>query len=363
MFKYKVTYKDKFVASVCYEPDNEISSMPLYYLDPEAEVGDIVEHCFDKEFNYKLVKKNHQKNYTLEDLCVIKKIDDKYLYLLKNHENKVRKINKQGDFEELDLVYFDEEENKLIKDEKYIKYLNEFLKDKDKKKLLSKNIFNFDVLSMSFSHKRVCGLSYLNDVEKINIVPISQLMEWSGIGDFYYLIELGKEKQYIYDEGNLKKGIHTWYLNLFVGSLYADKHLSDEEKKQYYLKSLEQLDTLKNAFEKEYLKHKEELDNIKDPFEEKDIVAQYHLREEDIADNDEIYYDTDRIDKNEFNEDQDVKIYQHELPKYASEGDNVVLVRNPETGKLSYQLSHIFDFDFIDYAIEETHRLLDRLEI
>ena len=58
-----------------------------------------------------------------------------------------------------------------------------------------------------------------------------------------------------------------------------------------------------------------------------------------------------------------MKIFQHELPKYASEGDNVVLVRNPETGELSYQLSHIFYFDFIDYAIKETHRLLESLEI
>lgn len=360
---YRVIYKDKFVAQLCLEKKGYIYNIFTNKLDAKANVGDLVDDCFEGDIDYKLVKKNNQKIYTLEDLYIIKKIDNKYIYLLKNHKKKIKKIEKQGDFQELGLVYFDEEECKLIKDEKYTKFFNEFLIGKDKKKLLRKNIFNFDILTISLSHKKVCGLSYLKDIEKTNIVPLSKLMEWSGIGDIYYLIEVGKEKQYIYDEDNLKEGIHTLYLNLFVSSLYADKESSFEDQKAFYLKSLEQLDTLKNTFEKVYLKYKKQIDKIKDSFEEQDIVAEYHLREENISNNDEKYYDTDRIDENEFNEDRDVKIFQHELPKYASEGDNVVLVRNPETGELSYQLSHIFYFDFIDYAIKETHRLLESLEI
>ena len=135
-----------------------------------------------------------------------------------------------------------------------------------------------------------------------------------------------------------------------------------EEELEYYKKSLLELENLKSIYEKEYFKYKKEIDKIKDPFEEKDIVAHYHLREIDIADNDEIYYDTDRIDKNEFNKGQDVKIFKKELPKEAKEGMTVVLVRNPENGKLSYQLTHTDDFDFIDYAIEETNNCIKRLE-
>ena len=190
-FIKKVVFFNKYVVlTEDYEGDRMGWERRLF--DDPPKLGNYYVYYFGKDGkNFVQVEEGNEFLPQLEEIYIIKEIDDKFIYLIKNGENKVVKFNKiQGDYSPLDLVYL--RDDKLIKDQTFTKYFKEFLSKFNQKVTFDKNNFKMHrYLVESFLDHGV-SLCELDDIHALTFIPDYELNGNYVTGDIYIKIELGK---------------------------------------------------------------------------------------------------------------------------------------------------------------------------
>ena len=270
----------------------------------------------------------------LEDIYIIKEIDDKFIYLIKNGENKVVKFNKiQGNYSPLDLVYC--HGDKLIKDQTFTKYFNEFLSKFNQKVSFDKNNFKMHRYLVEDIYKHGVCLCELDDIHKYTYIGDYELNGNISTGDIYVKIELGRDYAYIYEDDLSELNV-TYNQVLMKDFNTKDKSL--EEKFDLYSNRIKNLKAKRKNLIKVSKKAEEYYAAHPLPYANEDIVATYEVMELEF---DHVYRLSNCDQKNDFNNYVDEK----ELPLNVREGDEVILVQDKKTKQKKYY------FAFVDYAI------------
>ena len=255
----QIVYQDKYGMLSKKIQDGKISSFIEYCkIDPIAEFGDIVTDCnlysIGEEYGFSIIQ-NHKKGLKQREvtmLYIVKKVDKKYIYLLKNGEEEVIKLPKQeNDFKPLDLVYLDKENDqiKIVKDDVFTPYFSNFLSKHEKEKIFNKNHFKITKWMVEYNHKHILSLIDYKTLKEIVYVPDYELYPSANQGDPYFRIELGTTVGYEWDYINAKMAV-LYSSDLISNQNICDKHLSDEEKYYYYKEKVELYEERKKIFEK-----------------------------------------------------------------------------------------------------------------
>ena len=255
----QIVYQDKYGMLSKKIQDGQISSFIEYCkIDPIAEFGDIVTDCnlysIGEEYGFSIIQ-NHKKGLKQREvtmLYIVKKVDKKYIYLLKNGEEEVIKLPKQeNDIKPLDLVYLDKENDqiKIVKDDVFTPYFSNFLSKHEKEKIFNKNHFKITKWMVEYNHKHILSLIDYKTLKEIVYVPDYELYPSADRGDPYFRIELGTTVGYEWDYINAKIAV-LYSSDLISNQNICDKHLSDEEKYYYYKEKVELYEERKKIFEK-----------------------------------------------------------------------------------------------------------------
>ena len=255
----QIVYQDKYGMLSKKIQDGKISSFIEYCkIDPIAEFGDIVTDCnlysIGEEYGFSIIQ-NHKKGLKQREvtmLYIVKKVDKKYIYLLKNGEEEVIKLLKQeNDIKPLDLVYLDKENDqiKIVKDDVFTPYFSNFLSKHEKEKIFNKNHFKITKWMVEYNHKHILSLIDYKTLKEIVYVPDYELYPSANQGDPYFRIELGTTVGYEWDYINAKIAV-LYSSDLISNQNICDKHLSDEEKYYYYKEKVELYEERKKIFEK-----------------------------------------------------------------------------------------------------------------
>ena len=266
----------------------------------------------------------------LEDIYIIKEIDDKFIYLIKNGENKVVKFNKiQGDYSPLDLVYC--HGDKLIKDQTFTKYFNEFLSKFNQKVSFDKNNFKMHRYLVENFLDHGVSLCELNDIHALTFIPDYELNGNYVTGDIYIKIELGRDHAYIYEDDLSVLNV-TYNQVLMKDFNTKDKTL--EEKFALYSNRIKNLKEKRKKLIKVSKKAEEYYAAHPLPYSKEDIIGAYQIMELEF---DHTYRLSNYYDDNDYNNYVDEK----ELPRYAREEDVVVLVQDKKTKQKKYYFTRL----------------------
>ena len=271
----------------------------------------------------------------LEDIYIIKEIDDKFIYLIKNGENKIVKFNKiQGDYSPLDLVYC--HGDKLIKDQTFTKYFNEFLSKFNQKVSFDKNNFKMHRYLIENFLDHGVSLCELNDIHALTFIPDYELNGNYVTGDIYIKIELGRDYAYIYEDD--LSVLHVTYNQVLMRDQSPDEKMNDFEVVDFFDKLVKQTKEKRKKLIKVSKKAEEYYAAHPLPYSKEDIIGTYQIMELEF---DHVYRLSNCDQKNDFNNYVDEK----ELPLNVREGDEVILVQDKKTKQKKYY------FAFVDYAI------------
>ncbi len=258
-FLEQIVYQDKYGMLSKKIQDGKISSFIEYCkIDPIAEFGDIVTDCnlysIGEEYGFSIIQ-NHKKGLKQREvtmLYIVKKVDKKYIYLLKNGEEEVIKLPKQENyFKSLDLVYLDKENDqiKIVKDDVFTPYFTNFLSKHDKDRIFNKNHFKITKWIVEYNHKHILSLIDYKTLKETVYVPDYELYPSADQGDPYFRIELGTTVGYEWDYINTKMAA-LYTSDLIINKNICNQHLSNEEKYYYYKEKVELYEERKKIFEK-----------------------------------------------------------------------------------------------------------------
>lgn len=333
-FIKKVVFFNKYVVlTEDYEGDRMGWERRLF--DDPPKLGNYYVYYFGKDGkNFVQVEEGNEFLPQLEEIYIIKEIDDKFIYLIKNGENKVVKFNKiQGDYSPLDLVYLCDD--KLIKDQTFTKYFKEFLSKCKQKVTFDKNNFKMHRYLVEDIYKHGVCLCELDDIHNYNYIGDYELNGNISTGDIYIKIELGKNHAYIYEDDLFELNVAY---NQVLMKDFNTKDKSLEEKFTLYSDRIKNLKAKRKNLIKVSKKAEEYYAAHPLPYSKEDIVAVYEVMELEF---DHVYRLSNCNQKNDFNNYVDEK----ELPPNVREGDEVILVLDKKTKQKK------FYFAFVDYAI------------
>ena len=285
----------------------------------------------------------------LEDIYIIKEIDDKFIYLIKNGENKIVKFNKiQGDYSPLDLVYC--HGDKLIKDQTFTKYFNEFLSKFNQKVSFDKNNFKMHRYLVENFLDHGVSLCELNDIHALTFIPDYELNGNYVTGDIYIKIELGRDHAYIYED-DLSE-LHVTYNQVLMRDQSPDDKMNDFEVVDFLDKLVKQTKAKRKKLIKVSKKAEEYYAAHPLPYSKEDIIGTYQIMELEF---DHVYRLSNCNQKNDFNNYVDEK----ELPPNVREGDEVVLVQDKETNQKKYYFTRKHYKNSFDYDLKLTEETLN----
>ncbi len=347
----RVLYCNKYVVLT----ENH-SGIKFGYFRNEFE-GDVkVGNCFNEYFNphiFKQIQKSEEKFIpTLEDLHIIKKIDNKYIYLIKNGDKKLIKFNKpQQEFSPLDLVYINGD--KLIKDHIFTKYFKDFLARFDNKVKFDNNHFKIHRYLVEDIYKYGVSMCELDDIHKLTFICDYELNGNLTTGDIYLKFELGPSYAYIFDDDLKELNVTYNQVLMKASNVKGCKTLQE-----YYDKYTEKINALKNKRKiLEKISKKAEEYYIKHPlpYSKEDIIGKYEIMELEF---DHVYRLSNCNVENDFNNYVD----EEDLPKYARPEDIVVLVYDKQTKQKKYYFSHVeYDISY-NYELDLLEKKLDAVK-
>ena len=362
----KLIYKDKYGMFSRRIDDNQIVRLIEYgKIEPAAECEDIISACnlysIGEEYDFSIIQ-NHKKGLKQREvtmLYIVKKVDKKYIYLLKNGEEEVIKLPKQeNDIKPLDLVYLDKENDqiKIVKDDVFTPYFSNFLSKHEKEKIFNKNHFKITKWMVEYNHKHILSLIDYKTLKEIVYVPDYELYPSANQGDPYFRIELGTTVGYEWDYINAK--IAGLYRNdLISNQNICNEHLSDEEKYYYYKEKVELYEERKKIFEK--LNKEVEKYYQKNPLEytKYEILDYYYVK-------DNYYNGTFELEPNSNcrilstgEEEKDcIKLNDKDLPKHVRLNDEIVEVYDKEKKEKRYYFCRE---QMEDWFMEEYENLKD----
>ena len=285
----------------------------------------------------------------LEDIYIIKEIDDKFIYLIKNGENKIVKFNKiQGNYSPLDLVYC--HGDKLIKDQTFTKYFNEFLSKFNQKVSFDKNNFKMHRYLVENFLDHGVSLCELNDIHALTFIPDYELNGNYVTGDIYIKIELGRDYAYIYEDD--LSVLHVTYNQVLMRDQSPDEKMNDFEVVDFFDKLVKQTKEKRKKLIKVSKKAEEYYAAHPLPYSKEDIIGTYQIMELEF---DHVYRLSNCDQKNDFNNYVDEK----ELPRYAREEDVIVLVQDKKTKQKKYYFTRKHYTNSFDYDLKLTEETLN----
>ena len=278
---------------------------------------------------------------TLEDLHIIKKIDNKYIYLIKNGDKKLIKFNKQQEeFSPLDLVYINGD--KLIKDNVFTKYFKDFLARFDNQVKFDNNHFKIHRYLVEDFHKHAVSLCELDDINKLTYICDYELNGNFTTGDIYLKIELGLSYAYIFDD-DLKE-LHVAYNQILMRAESADENMSDIEVANFFEKIVKTLKNKRKILEKISKKAEEYYAKHPLPFSKEDVIGKFEVVE---LETDNVYRLVDYDDDTKC-----IYVELKDLPNYVREKDIVILVKDKNTKQEKYYFTRSDYDNSFDYNLK-----------
>ena len=336
----KVIYIDKYglISQYLFNKDL-INSVSYNDIDKDVEYGDIISfyniYRLNKNLQYSIVQKHkkEEKNRKIEELYVIKNIDDKNIYLLKNGEKNVIKLPKiQGNYFKLDLVYLDEENGqiKIVKDQIFTPYFTSFLSKHDKDTILNKNHFKITKWIVEYNYKHAISLIEFETLKNPIYVADYQLFPSASFCDPYFKIELGNTIGFEFDYIN--EEISHLYWEILVDYQIHTGDLSDKEIYEYYKSKVEEfekrfkiLKKINKQCEKYYQEHPLEYTKYE--------ISDYYLVESKESNN---LWELKSLTHSEEDYYEPLYVNEKDLPKHLREGDKLVEVLVGTSNKPQY---------------------------
>ena len=297
--------------------------------DENIEYGDIISyhniHSINRKVTYPIFckHKKEEKNRRVEELYVIKNIDDKNIYLLKNGEKRVVKLPKvQGNYSKLDLVYLDEEngQTKIVKDQIFTPYFTSFLSKHDKDTILNKNHFKITKWIVEYNYKHAISLIEFETLKNPIYVADYQLFPSASFCDPYFKIELGNTVGFEFDYIN--EEISHLYWEILVDYQIHTGDLSDKEIYEYYKNKVEEfekrfkiLKKINKQCEKYYQEHPLEYTKYE--------ISDYYLVESKESNN---LWELKSLTHSEEDYYEPLYVNEKDLPEHLREGDKLVEV-------------------------------------
>ena len=326
----KVIYIDKYglISQYLFNKDL-INGVSYNDIDKDVEYGDIISfyniYRLNKNLQYSIVQKHkkEERNRKLEELYVIKNIDDKNICLLKNGEKKVVKLPKvQGNYSKLDLVYLDEENGqiKIVKDQIFTPYFTSFLSKHDKDTILNKNHFKITKWIVEYNYKHAISLIEFETLKNPIYVADYQLFPSARFCDVYFKIELGNCDGYEFDYINTE--LRNEYCFILGDINICQKELSNEKMYEYYKNKVKEFEKrlkifkkLNDQCEKYYQEH---------PLEYKKYeISDYYLVESKESNN---LWELKSLTHSEEDYYEPLYVNEKDLPEHLREGDKLVEV-------------------------------------
>ena len=329
-FARKIIYLNKYVALMEDYENSRRGWLTENFTDP-PKLGNYYCNHFGKDGkNYVLVEEGSETFIpTLEDLHIIKKIDNKYIYLIKNGDKKLIKFNKlQEEFSPLDLVYINGD--KLIKDHIFTKYFKDFLARFDNKVKFDNNHFRI--------HR------YLVEDYELNGNFTT--------GDIYLKIELGLSYAYIFDD-DLKE-LKVTYNQVLMKTSNVKGCKTLQEYYDKYTKKINALKNKRKIFEKISKKAEEYYAKHPLPFSEKDIIGKFEVVE---LETDNVYRLVDYDDDTKC-----IYVEIKDLPNYVREKDIVILVKDKNTKQEKYYFTRSDYDNSFNYYLNYLEKKLDAVK-
>lgn len=326
---YKITYLDNRFAIMdeLFDKHPCKRTVKKEKFPNDVEYGDYIDF-YDKceqgvEYPIFRKHKKEEKNRKLEELYVIKNIDDKNIYLLKNGEKKVIKLPKiQGNYFKLDLVYLDEENGqiKIVKDQIFTPYFTSFLSKHDKDTILNKNHFKISKWIVEYNYKHAISLIEFETLKNPIYVADYQLFPSASFCDPYFKIELGNTVGFEFDYIN--EEISHLYWEILVDYQIHTGDLSDKEIYEYYKNKVEEfekrfkiLKKINKQCEKYYQEHPLEYTKYE--------ISDYYLVESKESNN---LWELKSLTHSEEDYYEPLYVNEKDLPKHLREGDKLVEV-------------------------------------
>ena len=306
----------------------------------ELQVG----KCFYERFNdghyFEPIEYEEPKNPQIEDLCIVKKIDKDFIYLIKNGDKNVIKLNKSnGDFSPLDLVYIDG--NNLIKDQYFTKYFKLFLEKFDRKVELKKNKFKVRRFLIEDFYEHGVAICPLDDIHDISYIGDYMLNGNYSYGDIYLEFTLDSSSACVYEED--MKPLNVVYNQVMMKDL-STKGKSLEEKYQILSDRVNFLKEKRKILLKASKKAEAYYKLHPLPYTQDDVIATYSIMELEFE-------DTFRLENLYDEDDYNNYVNVDELPKYARPDDDVVLVKDKLTGQKKYYFTRVNHKGSYDYDL------------
>ena len=310
----------------------------------ELQVG----KCFYERFNdghyFEPIEYEEPKNPQIEDLCIVKKIDKNFIYLIKNGDKNVIKIKKNNDdFSPLDLVYI--EGNNLIKDQYFTKYFKLFLEKFDGKVELKKNKFKVRRFLIEDFYEHGVAICPLDDIHDISYIGDYMLNGNYSYGDIYLEFTLDSSSACVYEED--MKPLNVVYNQVMMKDL-STKGKSLEEKYQILSARVNFLKEKRKILLKASKKAEAYYKLHPLPYANDEIIAKYEIMELEFE-------DTFRLSNCNRDDDYDNYVNIKDLPPFAREKDIVLLVKDKKTNQKKYYFAyddHSFSFDYEIFILE-----------
>ena len=288
---------------------------------------------------------------TLEELHIIKKIDNKYIYLIKNGDKKLIKFNKpQEEFSPLDLVYINGD--KLIKDNVFTKYFKDFLARFDNKVKFDNNHFKIHRYLVEDIYKYGVSMCELDDIHKLTFICDYELNGNLTTGDIYLKFELGPSYAYIFDD-DLKE-LKVTYNQVLMKTSNVKGCKTLQEYYDKYTKKINALKNKRKIFEKISKKAEEYYAKHPLPFSEKDIIGKFEVVE---LETDNVYRLVDYDDDTKC-----IYVEIKDLPNYVREKDIVILVKDKNTKQEKYYFTRTDYDNSFNYYLNYLEKKLDAVK-
>lgn len=339
----RVDYIDKNFVKLFYIEEEYYDVVKTSQFLDRIELGDTVYYDFDANQNkvYRLYKKSEKKQFNLDQLYIISNIDDSYYYIIQNGSSKNVKVGRhQSGFSIYDLVNLEENENGifLVNAQKLLplkKAIEEFGDIKVKDFSVTR------VFANEFYKKGVC-ISPVDNLEKLEYLPITKFEKNINYGDIYFDLRIGKSQKYVLDE----------FATEDVGSHYSAISL-DKFPKVTKNSTTEEVTARTKDILKNFYEQRSELEKVgkkvaeeKPDYDESEILGEFYL---DELEEDNIGKFYRAVNYNEEALNDEIKVYLKDLPPIlAREGDSIVMVKD-EFGKIKYY----FTTKHIENSLEE----------
>ncbi len=344
LFAKKVLFFNKYAVLIEDYRGTKRGYFKSQFDDPPV-VGNYYRNFMGKDGkNFVLIAEGEKKFYPqIEDLCIVKKIDKDFIYLIKNGDKNVIKLKKNNeDYSPLDLVYIDG--NNLIKDQYFTKYFKLFLEKFDGKVELKKNNFKMHRYVIEYIYKHAVSLCDFDDIKKISYAEDFNFNPNFTYGDIYIKIELDSSSAYIYEEELDPLTMvytETMYNYPFDNSSLDTQLKSLMGKIEFLREKRNILEEFNKKTDKYYKLHPL-------PYANDEIIAKYEIMELEFE-------DTFRLSNCNRDDDYDNYVNIKDLPPFAREKDIVLLVKDKKTNQKKYYFAyddHSFSFDYEIFILE-----------